>query len=199
MTTGLFGGRFDPPHNGHVALARKAREALGLDELVVLVAERPGHKDVHAPAADRLALTRAAFPELPVELDEHERTIDTLRAGRWRDPVFIVGADQLVDFPTWKEPADVLELARLAVTTRPGYPSERLQGVLDRLGRPDRVTVFELEPVPVSASEVRRRVAAGEPIDELVPPAVAAEIEARGLYRGERLHSGRSREDSTKP
>jgi nicotinic acid mononucleotide adenylyltransferase len=61
------------------------------------------------------------------------------------------------------------------------------------------VTVFELEPVPVSGTEVRRRVAAGEPIDDLVPPAVAAEIEARGLYRDERLHSGRSREDSTKP
>jgi nicotinate-nucleotide adenylyltransferase len=197
--TGLFGGRFDPPHNGHVALARTAKAALRLDDLVVLVAARPGHKGVHAPADDRVALARAAFPDLPVELDEHARTIDTLRARRWSDPVFIVGADQLVDFPTWKEPAEVLELARLGVATRPGYPSERLESALAALGHPDRVTVFELEPVPVSGTEVRRRVAAGEPIDDLVPRAVAAEIEARGLYRDERLHSGRSREDSTKP
>jgi nicotinate-nucleotide adenylyltransferase len=197
--TGLFGGRFDPPHNGHVALARRAREVLGVDDLVVLVAARPGHKAVHAPAEDRLALTRAAFPGLLVELDEHERTVDTLRAGRWTDPVFVVGADELVDFAGWKDPEAVLELAHLAVATRPGYPRERVEAALAGLGRSDRVTFFELEPVSVSASEVRRRVAADEPIDDLVPPAVAAEIHTRGLYRNDRLHSDRSREDSTKP
>ena len=97
--------------------------------------------------------------------------------------MFLVGADEFCDFLDWKDPNGVLELAPVAVGTRPGYPPERLDGVLERLARPDRVRFFELEPVPIASREVRERVARGEPIDDLVPPAVAAEIERLGLYR----------------
>jgi nicotinate-nucleotide adenylyltransferase len=180
---GLLGGAFDPPHNGHVALARAAEEQLGLDRVVVLVVAAPGHKDVHCPTETRLALGRAAFPDLDVELDEHARTVDMLRERRWDDPVFLIGADEFADFPSWKEPDEVLELARLAVAGRPGYPRERLEAVLAQLRRPERVLFFEIEPVDVSSTEIRERVARGEPIDGLVPPAVAEEIERRGLYR----------------
>ena len=76
-----------------------------------------------------------------------------------------------------------LELARLGVAGRPGYPRERLDRVLAGLAHTERVLFFELEPVPVSSSEIRERVARGEAIDGLVPPAVAAEISGRGLYR----------------
>ena len=98
-----------------------------------------------------------------------------LRARQLDDPVLVIGADELADFPSWKEPEAVLELARLAVGERPGH------AVNDA---PAGATFFEIEPTPVSSTEIRRRVAAGEPIDGLVPPAVAAEIERLGLYRG---------------
>jgi nicotinate-nucleotide adenylyltransferase len=174
--TGLLGGAFDPPHLGHVALADAAEHELGLERVVVVVVADPGHKDVHVPAETRLALARAAFPGREVVLDHHPRTVDLLRERRWDDPVFLVGADEYLDFPRWKEPDAVLELARLGVATRPGFPLPA--------ERPDRVLFFELEPVPVSSSEIRELVARGEPIDGLVPRAVAAEIAGRGLYRG---------------
>jgi nicotinate-nucleotide adenylyltransferase len=182
--TTLLGGTFNPPHNGHVALARAAEKRFG-DEVVVLVAAQPGHKEVQLDADTRLALARAAFPGLEVELDEYERTVDLLKAGRWRDPLFVLGADEFCDFLTWKDPEGVVARARLAVATRPGYPRDRLQAVLDRLAQPDRVQFFEIEPLPISSEDIRERVAHGDPVDRLVPPAVAELIGARGLYRSE--------------
>jgi nicotinate-nucleotide adenylyltransferase len=184
MTT-LLGGTFNPPHNGHVALARAAERQFG-GQVVVLVAARPGHKEVAVDAETRLELALAAFPDHDVELDPHPRTVDLLRAERWRDPLFVIGADEFCEFLTWKDPEGVIARARLAVATRPGYPRERLQSVLARLSAPERVQFFELEPLPISSADVRERVARGESIDELVPPAVADVIEARGLYRDAR-------------
>lgn len=180
--TALLGGTFNPPHNGHVALARAAEEQFG-DEVVVLVAARPGHKEVELDADTRLALARAAFPDREVELDSHERTVDLLKTGRWRDPLFLIGADEFCDFPTWKDPEGVLARARLAVATRPGYPRERLQRVLEELSRPEQVQFFEIEPLPISSRDLRERVARGESIDAFVPPAVAELIESLRLYR----------------
>jgi nicotinate-nucleotide adenylyltransferase len=177
VTTGIFGGVFDPPHNGHLAVLRGAERHFGFDRLLVLVVADPGHRTVQSSADVRLALARLAFPEREVELDEHQRTIDMLRARQLDDPVLIIGADELADFPNWKEPAAVLELARLGAATRPGY------GVAPVVSQSDRILSFEIEPVPVSSTDIRRRAAAGEPIDGLVPVAVAAEIERRGLYR----------------
>ena len=181
--TGLLGGTFNPPHNGHLALARAALEHFDLDDLTVLVAERPGHKEVQLDADTRLKLARAAFPDYHVEPDPYERTVDLLRAGSWSDPLFFVGADQFADFLTWKDPEAVLSLARIGVATRPGFPHERLDSVLRQLSRPDRVELFEIEPVPISSREIRDRVARGESIDGLLPPAVADVIESLGLYR----------------
>ena len=141
------------------------------------------HPNVHAPADARLALARLAFPEQEVELDDNPRTVDLLRARQLDDPVFVIGADELVDFPTWKAPDAVLELARLGVATRPGYPLEVLEAVRVSLSRPDRVVLFEIDPVPVSSTDVRARVTRGEPVEDLVPAAVAAEIERLDLYR----------------
>jgi nicotinate-nucleotide adenylyltransferase len=180
---GLFGSVFDPPHNGHVVLLREARARLGFRDAAVFVVADPGHKHVETNAGTRLALARAAFPDEHVELDKNPRTIDTLRERRFDDPVFLIGADEFLDFPGWKEPDAVLDLARLGVATRPGFPRERFNDVLARLRRPDRVLFFDLEPVDVSSSEVRERVSRGEPIDDLVPAAVAAEIARLGLYR----------------
>jgi len=187
VTVGVFGGAFDPPHVGHVALARTAVEHFGLDRLLVRVVEDPGHKEVATAPQIRLFLAELAFApldEAEVALDRFSRTVDSLEALALEEPLFLVGADELADFPGWKEPERVLELARLGVATRPGLDRRRLDAVLARLDRPDRVAFFEIEPLPVSSSEIRARVAAGEPIDGLVPPAVAAEIDRLGLYRG---------------
>lgn len=181
----ILGGRFDPPHLGHVALARRALERFGLGRLAVLVAADPGHKPAVAPPEARLELARLAFAELPadVELDRHRYTVDLLESGRFDEPLFLIGADELVDFPSWREPERVLELARLGVATRPGTSPERLEAALARVPRPERVELFELEPHDVSASEVRARAARGESLDRLVPAAVAARIAELGLYR----------------
>jgi nicotinate-nucleotide adenylyltransferase len=179
----LYGGAFDPPHVGHVALADAARERFGVERLVVLVSERPGHREVHASAEDRLALARAAFPADDVRLDRHPRTVELLRAERFDDPVFVIGADQFRHFLAWKEPAEVLERTRLAVATRPGFPLEELDEVLESIERRERVIFFEIEPNPAASTEVRARVAAGRRLDGLVPDAVARLVAERGLYR----------------
>jgi nicotinate-nucleotide adenylyltransferase len=180
--TALLGGTFNPPHNGHVALARTAEEQFGGD-VVVLVAACPAHKEVQLDAETRLELARAAFPGYEVELDPHERTVDTLADGPWRDPLFLIGADEFCEFMTWKDPEGVIARARLAVATRPGYPRERLESVLAQLSRPERVQFFEIEPLAISSKDIRERVARGESIEGIVPPAVAELIESRGLYR----------------
>ena len=180
--TGLFGGAFDPPHVGHVGLAGAAKQRFGLPQLTILVAAHPGHKETSLPAETRLDLARAAFPDDDVRLDPHARTIDLLRDESFDDPLFIVGADQFVGFLAWKEPDAVLERARLAVATRPGYPRERLDEVLEELDQPERVVFFDIEPNPVASSDIRALAAAGAPLVGLVPDGVADLIRKRGLY-----------------
>ena len=178
--TGILGGTFDPPHNGHVALARAALEQLPLERLVVLVAARPGHRGVVADAESRVRLARAAFEGLPAEvlLDDNAFTVDAVRGGRFGDAVFIVGADEGAAFPTWREPEELLRWVKLAVGTRSGYPPPDLA----RYG--DRVVPFELDSPDVSAELVRGRVQHGESVDDLVPVPVASAIRELGLYRG---------------
>lgn len=185
MALGLLGGAFDPPHVGHLRLARAAIDGLGLDHLLALVVEDPGHKLVSTPADARLELARLAFAEVPeveVELDRHERTVDSLEERRPEDAYFLIGADELVDFWSWKRPERVLELVRLAVAVRPGVSKEALEAALERFPEPARVTFFEMEPTPVSSTEIRRRVARGESIEGLVAPDVAEAISRLGLY-----------------
>jgi nicotinate-nucleotide adenylyltransferase len=180
VTTGIVGGTFDPPHNGHVALARAALERLRIDRLVVLVAARPGHRAVFASAEERLRLAEAAFEGLPAEvvLDDNAFTADAVRDGRFGDGLFVVGADEGAAFPGWKDPDEVLRWVRLAVGTRSGYPPPDLA----RYG--DRIVSFELDSPAVSSSEVRERAARGESLEGLVPSAVEAAIRENALYRG---------------
>jgi nicotinate-nucleotide adenylyltransferase len=193
MAVGLLGGAFDPPHLGHLALVRDALAHFGFERLVVLPTGNPPHKVVETDAETRYRLATAAFAGLPhVEVSRHELdrpgpsyTVATARwaATRYEDPVFVVGADEFADFLAWKEPDEVLEYLRVGVASRPDVPDERLDRVLARLRRPERVEFFAIEPVPISSREIRARVAAGEPVDALVPPGVEALIEELGLYR----------------
>jgi nicotinic acid mononucleotide adenylyltransferase len=154
-------------------LLRGARERLGIDDVLVVVAADPGHKQVDTPAPVRLELAHAAFPDEPVVLDDHARTIDMLRDHpEWEGATFLLGADEYRHFPAWKEPDEVLRLVRIAVGTRPGYPLPDAD---------DRVTLFEIEPVPISSTELRERHDRGEAGSNL-PSAVWGPIERDGLY-----------------
>jgi nicotinate-nucleotide adenylyltransferase len=140
----------------------------------VLVTENPGHKPTVLDPATRLELAQLAFGELPdtdVRLDEHPYTVDLLRDERFDDAVLVVGADQWAVFDTWEEPDEILRLIPVAVAARPGQP---VPG--------DDVEVFEVDQLPIASREVRERIKRGKPIDGLVPPAVAREIQQRGLY-----------------
>ena len=184
--TGLFGGAFDPPHNGHVALVETALEHFRLERLLALVVVDPGHRDVVLDFPTRFALAELAFGGLPrteVVPEEHRYTVDAVRGGRFGDAIFLVGADEFAGFRSWKEPDGVLAEVRLGVATRPGFPREELDPVLEALVRPGRVEFFDIPELPVSGTEIRGRAASGESIDGLVPPAVAAEIDRLGLYR----------------
>lgn len=191
--TALLGGTFNPPHDGHLALIRGALEHFEPERLLVTVTGQTPHKEVAVDAEVRLQLAEAAFAGLPrtevsrIDIDRPQPaySLDTVRwaCERWGAIVFLVGADRFADFMTWRQPNDVLRVARLGVATRPGVGASDLTSVLEAVEHPEQVEFFEIEPVPVSSSEVRSRVASGRPIDDLVPPAVAVLIDELGLYR----------------
>jgi nicotinate-nucleotide adenylyltransferase len=203
---GVLGGTFNPPHLGHLALARHAREALDL-ELVLMV---PAYiSPLKGPGQDpgpehRVCMCRLAaegVDGLSVSAVEIERggtsyTVDTLMAIKSSHPdahlTFITGADTARTLPAWREPERLLGLADLAVAARDG--SWR-QGVSDAVGpllasgrrgangSSPALRFLQMPPVDVSSSMVRERVARGEPVEDLVGPAVAGYIAAHGLYR----------------
>jgi nicotinate-nucleotide adenylyltransferase len=193
VTVALLGGTFDPPHVGHVALARAALAELPVDRLVVVVVGEAPHKAVETDAETRFRLAAAAFadePAVEVSRQELERpgpsyTVHTVRwaTETYGDAIFVVGADEFADFLTWRDPETILELARIAVATRPGSEPERLDAVRARLDRPDRVLELPFEPLAVSSSDIRARVARGGPIHGLVPDAAARLLADLGLYR----------------
>lgn len=192
MRIGIFGGTFDPIHRGHLIVARAAADQLRLDRVHFIPARVQPFKAEYqgASARDRAAMVRLAIADEPrFVLDERELqrdgpsyTIDTLRAVRTERPgdelFLLVGADTARDLPLWREAAAVARLARVAVLTRPGF------------ALPEHPLIGEIVAVPsvdVSATLVRATARRGGSIRDLVPPAVAEYIAARGLYRAERL------------
>ncbi len=188
---------------GHLAIARAVRSALGLDRVVLVISARPPHKQGDtslAPPEDRLAMARLAAKEEPglevsdLELrrDGPSYTIDTVRAFLAADPGgevhFIVGADGLPLLSTWKDIRELLRIGRFAVVARPGFdPREEIERARPALGdeaaRSLIAGVVDMEPVSVSATDIRARVARGRPIDGLVPDSVRDYILAHRLYR----------------
>jgi nicotinate-nucleotide adenylyltransferase len=189
---GLFGGTFDPPHLGHLALAEHARERLRLDEVRFIPAGQPPHKrGVRiTPAAGRVAMARLAVrgnPAFTVSTIETRRggpsfTIETLREVAAEAPrarlYLLMGADSLDDFASWREPEAILRFATLVVADRPGAGGHRP-------GMPGGRRVVRLDNVELalSSSLVRVRVRAGRSVRYLVPDAVAAYMARHRLYR----------------
>ncbi len=194
---GILGGTFNPPHVAHLVCAQEARDQLELDRIVLMPALVPPHKQVSDdPGAQaRLSLCRLAAagdPYMDVSAVELERegpsyTVDTLRVLHDRKPgdelTFIVGGDIAESLPTWREPREVLRLARMAVTQRDETRAEQLAHSLAPLHDGTRVVFFDMPRLDVSSTDLRRRVAEGRPIRHLVPDAVADEIAAHDWYR----------------
>jgi len=199
---GILGGTFDPIHVAHVAVAHAARRELGLDEVLVIPARQPPHKlgVAMAPALDRLAMVELALAgeeglrasRIEIDREGPSWTIDTVTslleaaqaADRELDLTMILSADAFAGLPTWHDPERLLRLVRVAVAPRPGTapPSAEALPAQLRAAGPG-ITILSGPNLDVSATEIRRRVAAGESIDGLVAPAVARYIEAHHLYR----------------
>jgi nicotinate-nucleotide adenylyltransferase len=194
---GVLGGTFDPPHMAHLALAAAARTALLLDRVVFVVAGDPWRKNHRrvSPAASRLEMVRTAIEPfdwaevstVEVDRDGPSYTADTLAAlvRPDEDWWFILGADALADMPAWHEPQRIIELARLAVTRRPDVDGELIPSAL-REALPhieERVDMVEMSPLDISATDIRRRVRAGESTEFLLPESVRAVVDRLGLYR----------------
>ncbi|CAB3939839.1 nicotinate (nicotinamide) nucleotide adenylyltransferase [Achromobacter insolitus] len=191
---GLLGGSFDPVHLAHIALAQNALQSLGLAEVQLIPAANPWQRAaLHATAEQRrdmLQLAIAGHAGLVVNPIEIERggatyTIDTLRAlpqdARY---VWLLGTDQLANFCTWRNWQDIASLVDLAVATRPGTELSAppaLAAHLHSQGR--KLQELPFTPMPVSASEIRRRLAQGESTDGMLAAPVAAYIAAHHLYR----------------
>lgn len=188
---GVFGGTFDPPHAGHVATALEVGHALALDRVLMVVANDPWQKTgirTITPAPLRLAMTEAAVAGCAglevsrLELDRSgpSYTADTLAelagAGSAPSLFLIIGSDAAAGLDTWDRPAEVRRLATTVVVDRGGREGGRPPAGWEH-------RVVEVPAMEVSSSDLRRRVAAGEPIRGLVPRAVADVIEAEGLYR----------------
>lgn len=197
MRLGIFGGAFDPVHNGHLLLAEQCREQCQLDEVWFVPTKIPPHKEAASlsPDADRvemLKLATAGRPEFVVSEIELKRenvswTVDTLRQFRDERPedelFFLIGADSLRDFPTWKEPEEIAKLATVVAVNRGEASLDELATDL----QPNLAGSVRLVTMPgtsISATDLRGRVSAGKSIRYLVPRAVEEFILAQKLFRG---------------
>ncbi|MGC4191868.1 MAG: nicotinate-nucleotide adenylyltransferase [Thermomicrobiales bacterium] len=193
---GLFGGTFDPIHIGHLAVAERACDELGLDGVVFVPALLPPHKPhrIISPIHHRIAMLelaiqgnpRFSWSDVDMRPDEPSYTVSMLERMKQRYPdtelSFIVGEDSLHDFGTWHDPDRILDLTRLVVADRPGVDvDDSVYSVVPRLR--DRVVRFPAPLLEVSSTDLRRRVADGFSIRYLVPTAVFAYIRDHGLYR----------------
>ena len=187
MRIGIFGGRFDPIHHGHLILAQDVLELLNLDRILFLVSARPPHKDTHAPFEHRyrmVELATAGMPAfVPSDLEARlnlSRTYTALVLPHLglegHEAFFLMGEDQYRHFHEWHEPEAILRQVQVVVLRRPGRAREP---------RPydARVRFLDTRLLDISSSEIRRRLREGRSIRYLVPDAVRAYLEAHNLYR----------------
>jgi nicotinate-nucleotide adenylyltransferase len=202
--TAVFGGSFNPIHYGHLLLADEVLDALALDRILFVPAAIPPHKSPAylAPAADRYAMVElavAGHPKFAVSDLELRRagpsyTVDTLEALRIpREDVFlIVGSETFLDLLTWREPRRIAQLARIVVVPRVGSAFDSESDAVRKVGRGigleaigEKPLIVRATSLPISASDLRRRVCEGRSVAYRLPESVAAYIQAKRLYRTE--------------
>jgi nicotinate-nucleotide adenylyltransferase len=197
MRLGLFGGTFDPIHLGHLVVAEQCREACGLDRVWFVVAGSPPHKTGRRTAAEhRLEMVRIAVAGHPAfEVSEIETrrpgphySVETLAAVRAERPddelFFLIGADSLVDLPSWREPDAIARQATIVVSNRPGIDPVTTADLPEFGPGALPLRAVSVPPIGIASHDLRRRVAEGRSVRYLVPRGVEAYIEANGLYRG---------------
>jgi nicotinate-nucleotide adenylyltransferase len=201
MRIALFGGTFDPPHRGHIAVAKAAADAFGLDQVLLAPTGLQPLKLGAASTAfgDRMALVAAACKEdarfSVSDIDAPRAdylpnyTVDTLDKLRAENPAAklfnLVGADSFLNLRRWHEPDRLLELAEWIVVTRPGYPISELD-LSSAIRNPEqRAQVHVLRGVEedLSATDLRARLRSGDPCPDLLPEEVGEYIKAHNLYR----------------
>lgn len=193
---GLMGGSFNPVHIGHVHLARAALDAGCAERVLFLPTGNPPHKrsgladKLHRLQMVRLAIEGEAHMDVCREEVDREGviyTVDTLGILKERMPdaefAYIIGADSLRALHTWKRPEELITLCRFLVVMRPGEGEEEtLEAARMWRGRGAQIEFLRMQPMDISSTEIRRRIAADEAIDSLVPAGVAAYIRAHDLY-----------------
>jgi nicotinate-nucleotide adenylyltransferase len=187
MKVGVFGGTFDPPHLGHLIAAQEVHLQLGLDELLLVPAAVPPHKRDRtlSPAPVRMEMltaavagdTRFVVSDVEIRREGPSYTVDTLRELRSHRPdarlYLAMGADQVAELESWREPDAIAELAELVAFAREGQAVPSV---------PWPVTRVQVPTLEISSTEIRRRAAAGEPIIYWVPEPVEAIARRSGLY-----------------
>jgi nicotinate-nucleotide adenylyltransferase len=196
MRLGLFGGTFDPVHLGHLILAEQCREACGLDQLWFVVAGAPPHKPGDRTAVThRLEMVRIAIAgHASFAVSEIEtlrpgphysvETLETVRRDQPEDDLFfLIGADSLAELPSWREPGRIAQLATIVVVNRPGLEEIDPAKLPDFGAGSHPLMSVTIPPIGIASTDLRCRLAEGRSIRYMVPRAVAAYIEAQGLYR----------------
>ena len=195
---GLFGGRFDPVHRAHIAIAQAVADKLNLDEVRWIVTGAPAHKPAIASADDRLAMTKLALQELEdprMVADDREiitaknggsnYTADTVLRFQQEYPgrklIWILGEDQLQNFLSWSRWQWLIHQVDLAVCARPGAEGSQVLKTITEAG--GKIHLVYSEPNTVSSTAVRNAVQAGILEPDLIPVSVAAYIAAKFLYR----------------
>lgn len=202
MKIGLLGGSFDPIHAGHLALARAALADLALERVLLVPTGRPPHKPERrfAPAVTRYAMVELALLDdarlwaSTLELDESRPsyTIETVERLRREAPehdyVLLVGADSLAALDSWRRWRELVATTALGVLARPGFARHEVEATAGAELRAAlagaRVAWCEAAQHPASGTEIRRRLAAGEPPPAgWLPPRVVSFVEKYRLYR----------------
>lgn len=202
MRLGIFGGTFDPVHYGHLLLAEQCREQCRLDEVWFIPAGIPPHKLAQTVAsgtarAEMLELAIAGHDRFAVDRRELKKqsacfTVETLaelhNEDAARELFFLMGADSLGDFPTWREPARILKLATLVVVNRGDEPPPALEPLQSLLGAQaaDRVLTVAIPGLGLASSDIRRRVARGQSIRYMTPRGVECYVGTHKLYETDR-------------
>jgi nicotinate-nucleotide adenylyltransferase len=198
MRIGLLGGTFNPPHHGHLICAEEARIQLDLDEVRLIPAGDPPHRDLDpdqdADPQQQLQMCRLAVAgqtALGVSSVEIDRpgpsfTVDTLEQLAKDEPdnelVLIIGADQATSFGNWREPERIAELARIAVAARVDFDIDEALAEVERATGLKPVS-FDMPRIDISSSLIRDRVHRGRVISHVVPLRVAEYVAEQGLYR----------------
>lgn len=195
MKIGILGGTFDPPHIGHVTLAQAALEALELDEVVFVPANRNPMKtrEQSSPAKHRLAMVQAivasherfACSDMEITRGGPSYTVDTLSELHMVRPAeywILMGSDAVRSFDTWKSPRRILQMARIGVLLRPPLPEHELLTRLDEELRA-HVDVIQTKPIDVSATDLRKKITLGQNVAPWIEPAVLTYITANRLYK----------------